>query len=202
MAKWLMHTYRPEKAANQPEELHLQLDSHWFIIPPDEPFEVESDYYAFHLLQIYGPVYGIVELPVTKTRTGVTFDPDEGLRFAQVAMRRSMEEAVNQYARVQMEDRVRNNLPTLPPSGLAAQAIRQLKINLQQRYGFTPLGWNREENGQAVMSDGMMQSVASHQTDLVTLKSENADLKSQMAKMQETLEALLSAATDTTTRKR
>lgn len=209
MAKWLMHAYNPPKDSTiHPGALHLQLDTHWFIIPPFEPFEVESDYYAHHLMAIYGPVYGLIELPTTRTKTGIIFDPEEGLHRAKVYFRECQESSVLQYARIQMEDRVRSNLPTLPPTGFVLEAIKELGIDLQQRFGFTPMGWDRSAiAGKTTISDGRADvslAAQSAAADVIVLRRENDELKAKFDRLQDTLEALLAnqqAAADSAAKK-
>jgi hypothetical protein len=198
MAKWLMHAYESgPNHTTHPGALHIRLDDHRFIIPPNEPFEVESDYYAHHIMAIYGPIYGVIELPVTKTRTGVVIDPEAGLRDAQAALVAARWQAIFQYARIQMEDRVRSNLPTLPPTGFAEESVRILGVNLQARFGFSPLGWDTsgqqsgQQNTPVLSQPPLPAPPPSNFAEMEVLRDENRSIKSEMAQMKELLEALL-----------
>lgn len=184
MAKWLIHSYTPQDPAED-ATLMLQLDDHWYRIPPNEPFEVESDFYAMHILAIYGIIYGIVEIATTKTRTGISFDPDSALDDAKAYLVECQERMITQYARQQMEDRVKNNLPTLPPTGFVKDAIKARNVNLQQRYGFTPLGWDRagEEHSSQIQPT----------SETLHLRAENDDLKSRLSNLEELMQQLIDA---------
>lgn len=130
-------------AAHQPENntiLRLQLDDHYFEFPTMEPVEVESDFYAEKLLEVYGHIYGIVNVPYSKGRTGISVDVESAQHAAKAHLKKTETEMLLAWVTQQKEDRVRQNLPVLPPTGRVEEIIRKGKINLQQRFGITPVG--------------------------------------------------------------
>jgi hypothetical protein len=142
MAVYLTH-YNP--ATSSEPTLDLQLDDHWFRMPPEEPFEVDSRFYADKLLEIYGPAYGLIELPVVRSRLGIQIDMEGAKVAGKKALKASYMRAVRHYVDTQLVDRVRKGLPALPPQGRAKVAIEELHIDLRKRYGFSPIDWDNED---------------------------------------------------------
>lgn len=152
MARYLTH-YNP--ATPESPTLDLQLDDHWFRMAAEEPFEVDSSFYADKLLEIYGPVYGLIELKVTKGKFGISIDMDGAVKEGKKALKTSYMRAVRQYVDIQITDRIRKALPAMPPQGRAKLAIEELGIDLKKRYGFAPIDWDNEEEILSVPGAGV-----------------------------------------------
>lgn len=125
------------------EVIHLQLDDHWYHIPPNEPYEIEDgQFYVDKLLEIYQPVYGLINVPFEKTRTGLVINVDAAEVEANRVLGIIEDRLVVEYARAQMEDRVKAGKPVLPPAegSRVEQIIKKNKIDLRGRFNLNPVG--------------------------------------------------------------
>lgn len=170
---YLIHAYTPP---SQPPSfpLSLQLDDHWWHIPAFEPFEIDSVFYAEKLIEIYGPVYGIIPIPVLKTRTGTSFDIDAAEEAATVNLKQVEESLVLGWVREQQDTRIKNNLPALPPSGRVEEIIRIHHIDVKKKF-------NLDIAGAMTLED----------PDKLRLERENQDLRLQLARNSAALDEIL-----------
>ncbi len=197
-AVYLIHTYHTPDAKPSEDMLTLQLDDHWFRIPPDEPFEVDKDsngrqldnpeFYAHHIMAQHGSIYGIVPVPATKTRTGIVLDVDTALEQASAALLMNRHRHINNWAQEQLQSRVKLNLPVLPPTGFVEESIKELGVDLQASYNFKPVGWNFKPKVAAHVQ-GQELATASiatvdHSDDIATLQEDNAELRDRLTRME------------------
>lgn len=185
--KVLVHNYHNSDPSI--EFITILLDDKVFRIYPGEPFEVESDsngrrldnpdFYAHHIIATFGSIYGIVEVPVVRTRSGITFDVEAAIQLADAALLQNRHRHINLWAADQLTSRVRQNLPVLPPSGFVEESIKILNIDTQKKFGFKPIGWDWRP-----VDDKPIDSSPATDTDL---QVENTELKNRMARLEEAL---------------
>lgn len=184
--KYLVHNYHPKDA----KHISLQLDDKWFRMYPGEPIEIDTDsngrkldnpdFYAHHILTIYGSIYGIVEVPQRRDRTGIHLDIEMAMEMADAALLQNRHRLINLWAQEQMEGRVRHNLPVLPPSGFVEESIRELNIDVQAKFGFRPLGWDYRPD-QSRPIDGIRSTVTANLPNTTSTQSaEVAVLREQL----------------------
>lgn len=187
MPVYLMHAYKmPDDAP-----LRLQLDDHWFSLPTGEPTEILTDdygkqvsnpeFYAMKLIETYGANYGIIEVPSVKTRSGVQIDADAGYVRAQQQLAAVEDMMVVNWVRVQLEERVKEGKPVMPPVGRVEQIIRERNIDLKAKYGLAPVGFDFVPKGQAqtvtmVPDEATLKANAAMQAELIELKLRVAEL--------------------------
>lgn len=217
MAQYLIHAYEPSDPA-QPREVHFRMADYQFRIPPFEPFDVDydsngrkiefADFFHHKILEEYGPLYGFVNIPTEKTRTGLVFDTDAAIEHAQKTLKRNRIVRITEWVQDQMQNRVRQNLPVLAPTGFVSESIIILKINLSKRYKLNPIGW---EEGEAlglvdnadhtpINSNAQQppQTVVQTVTDPALLKqlaeaqADNEILREEMASMQASFDSKFS----------
>lgn len=155
MAQYLMHAYSPSDPA-QPAEIHFRMADYQFRIPPFEPFEMDydsngrkiehADFFHHKILEEYGPLYGFVDIPTRRERTGVVFDIDAAIDNATRTLKHNRLVRITEWVQDQMQNRVRQNLPVLAPTGFVAESLILLNINLSKRYKLHPVGWEEGEN--------------------------------------------------------
>lgn len=164
---FLMHAYH--------DTVHVQLDDRWFHMPPGEPVEFERQFDADKVIEIYGPIYGLIEVPSTKTRTGIHIDVESGEEMAQAELQRRETSLLLEWVRIQQEDRVKNGAPPLPPSGRVKEIIEANHIDVKARFNLNILGF------ETVLAD----------PEKVKLQQENAELRAKVAQSDSALAAIL-----------
>ena len=202
-AKYLIHAYHTPGANPMADMITHNLDDKWFRIPPDEPFEVDKDsngrqldvpeFYAHVLLQQLGPIYGLVEVPATRTRTGITLDVDGALDKAKAQLVINRHRQINQWATEQLQDRVNKNLPVLPPTGFVAESIEILNIDLGKVYRIYPVGWTYRPTEEMKADAKLLAPIplsSDTAEEVAVLKAENYTLAARLDKMQGLLEKL------------
>lgn len=108
-------------------------------LPFDTPTEFENEYMADKLVE-HCHYYGIVIVHTTKTRHGIDYNMDDARERARLSLNASIDACINDYILNQMQDRVRNNFPPLPPEGRALECCIIRKYNLYKA-GIRLIGW-------------------------------------------------------------
>lgn len=165
MAKYVMHGYRTEDGT----PLRINLGDVWYTLPTNEPVEItgpDADFMAQKLIELYGPVYGIIEIASHKTRSGTSIDVDAAEVECKKALTAHEDLMLSNWVRTQQEERLKINMPVLPPRGRVKQIIEERGIDLQARYGFRPVGYDYTPTPAA---------------DNSALIAENTALKAQLA---------------------
>lgn len=183
-AKYVIHAYHGREPL-----LTLNLDSHWFRIPPEEPFEIDKDsngrqldnpeFYCHSLLAQFGGIYGIVEVPMTKTRTGIVLDVEGALASAKRTLELNRHKHINLWASEQMQHRVSKNLPVLPPTGFVEESIRVLGMDIGKVYNIHPVGWDFHPPSDQPASQSLPVP-----DEMVALRRENAELKTRLERIE------------------
>lgn len=133
--KLLLHT--------DDETVFVRVDINSYILPPGEPVEIENDHHANIILE-QKVFHGIVEVPMTKTRSGINYDIESATASAKEALLAADDLVVAQYIRTQLEDRLGAGKPALAPQGRALKIIRRTQTDLAD-YGIMPVGWKQSE---------------------------------------------------------
>ncbi len=110
-----------------------------WVIPWGEPTEFENSFMADKLLE-HQKYMGLVEVNFVKTRQGITYDMEDAEDRALASLVEQEKLCINDYIRTQLESRVRQNFPPLPPVGRAMSCVIKHRVNLL-RYGIRPVGW-------------------------------------------------------------
>jgi hypothetical protein len=110
-----------------------------YRVPFDEPTEIQSSFMADKIIE-HCHYYGIVEVRTTKTRSGIVYSMDDARARAIECLEISEKACINDYIKTQLEDRVRQNFPPLPPSGRALQCCIKHRYNLLKA-GIRCIGW-------------------------------------------------------------
>lgn len=168
---FVIHAYEPSDGSRM---LRLNLGDEWWNLPTGEPVEIEQgEFFAEKLIETHGPVYGIVEAPSVKTRTGISIDPDACMVMARKALRAAEDNLLNKWVMEQRSDRVRANLPVLPPTGRVAEIVTNRQIDLKKTYGFQTVG---EETASTTDHSGQAKAGSE---DVEALKRENEALRAE-----------------------
>lgn len=192
MSHYLMHAYESPDGA----PLRLQLDDHWFTLPPGEPTEILVDdygkqvsnpaFYAQKLIETYGMNYGIIEVATERTRTGLQIDTDAGWARAKQQLAAVEDIMVVNWVRVQLEERVKEGKPVMPPVGRVEQVIRERNIDLKAKYGLSPVGFDFVPKGSAqqvtmVPDEATLKANAAMQAELIELKLQLSEMQKPVA---------------------
>ncbi len=110
-----------------------------WVVPFGEATEFENVFMANKILE-HQKFMGVVEVNFIKTKTGITYDMEDAVKRAHRALLEAEKQCINDYVRVQLESRVRQNYPPLPPTGRAYSCVVKHKTNLL-KYGLRPVGW-------------------------------------------------------------
>lgn len=180
MSKFVMHAYTPPNGV----ELRLQLDDHWFNLPTLEPVEIPEDFYAEKLVETYQAVYGLIMVESVRTREGSKIDIDVAEKRAYQQLRASEDFLINNWVAVQMEERVKEGKPVMPPVGRVKEAIEGRKIDLKAKYGLSPVGYDYHPE------TGVEKAMAATGRE-AQLEKENAALKLQVASNDDKLARLM-----------
>lgn len=108
-------------------------------LPFDTPTEFANEYMAGKIVE-HCHYLGVVEVHSTRDRAGVHYDMEDAKQRALHANDISIDACINDYVMNQMQDRVRMNLPPLPPQGRALESCIIRKFNLFKA-GIRLIGW-------------------------------------------------------------
>lgn len=158
------------------EAIDLQLGDRWYHIDPLTPFEVDDGpFYVGKLIEIYGGMYGLMVLPVEKTRTGTHINIDQAEEDCKKFLREVDQNLLLAYVAEQQTERVARNLPVMPPTGRVAQIIKDRKVDLRAKYNLNVMG-----------------SEAFIDPEKEKLRSENEQLRAQVAGHSALMETIMS----------
>lgn len=152
-----------------PETVRINLCDDWYDLPPLEPVEIpQGQFHANQLVDQYGPIFGIVLVPTTRGRSGITINIEEAEKLAKDKLDEIEKVLLHGWVRRMLDERVKDGKPVLPPSGRVADIIRTRNIDLKAQFGLVVTG------------DGFGPSV-SHQSESDRVRAENDDLRRQLA---------------------
>jgi hypothetical protein len=204
--KFIYHSYEPP---NGEEFITILLDDKVFQIPPYEPYEMTADsngrpldypnFYMYQLLQVYGGIYGIVEVETERTRTGIEMDLDKASRESKALLDRNRWRHVEAWVNSQLNERVKDGKSVLPPSGFVEESIKYLNIDLEKRYRLRPVGWDwKPDEGKPIVDKdpsylgGANGQVVDVGEEVAVLRAELAERDERMARLESMLEKVLS----------
>jgi hypothetical protein len=212
-AKFIYHSYEPADGSGF---ITILLDDKVFQIPPHEPYEMTADsngrlldhpnFYMFQLLQVYGGIYGLVEVETERTRTGIDMNIEKAQRESQALLERNRWNHIEAWVNSQLNERVKDGKSVLPPSGFVEESIKYLNIDLEARYRIRPVGWDwKPDTTRPVVSkdasyigDGAIGSDSDPNEEIAVLKAELEDRDRRMNKLESMVEQLLARATSST----
>lgn len=179
MAQYVIHAF--ESINPDEKTIDFRMADYQFRIPPFEPFEIDvdsngrkvehADFFHYKILEEYGPLFGIINLPLTRTKSGIMFDVEGGIEAAKKQLHRNRLVRINEWVQDQMQNRVRQNLPVLAPTGFVADSLILLKVNVSKKYKLHPVGWDEGEQF------GLVDDAIGHQSVPVLKVDPEADRK-------------------------
>lgn len=131
------------------ETVVTRVDGHMFIIPPNEVFEVEevrgndrnnngSYEYVITDAQIAKLIISrkpfIVEVPMHRTKGGVSGDVDTAKKDAKAALELHEDSMLNKYINDQQERTMRENKPPLAPSAPIVKILEKRGLDLDKDF--------------------------------------------------------------------
>jgi hypothetical protein len=141
-----------------------------FCFPSKEPVEIKDEHLAGVLLDRLSWA-GLTPIPETRVKGLPQFDTKQALAAASEALKIARKTIVERYINTQLESRVRQNMPPLPPSPAVQRIIEEDGWDLAS-YGIHPVGWKIEERkGQ--------QAVATDEK-IVLLEKQNEEFQTRM----------------------
>lgn len=156
-------------------------------VPYDEPTEFENVYMADKLIE-HCRHYGIVEVTQVKSKGGIQFDVDDAMQRALAALELAEKTCINDYIKVQLESRVKANVPPLPPEGRSLDCVIKHKVNLL-KYGLRPIGWDPPY---AVEGQSLAETANSGldvSTRITALEQENEKLRLELRQFMQAVSA-------------
>ena len=155
-----------------------------FTFPPGEPTEVKDEHLASVLLERMAWT-GLTRVPEIRQNGLPKFDIEGAKRVARDSLATARKGLVDRYIQHQLETRVRQNMPPLPPSPSVQEIIEEDGYDLAA-YGIHPVGWKVEERSKA-----QDQRMAELETANLELKKTNEDLREQNKLILERMDILM-----------
>jgi hypothetical protein len=123
-----------------------------WTVPGGEPTEFENEFMASKIME-HCHYYGIVEVAQTRTGKGIEYDLEDAEARAGEALLRSEKNCINDYVKTQLESRVKQNVPPLPPEGRALECVVKHRYNLKKA-GLHVVGWEPPYSMESQEADG------------------------------------------------
>jgi hypothetical protein len=114
------------------------MDGQLFSVPPNEPFEFESNFLGRKFIE-HKHFHGVVEVKAVKTRRGLELQLEEAAERSATLLAEKDKEMIEGYVYTQQEDRLGHGRPALPPRGRHAKLLAKYKTDLRA-YGIRPVG--------------------------------------------------------------
>lgn len=166
------------------EPAKASIDGRLFVIPPNELFEVPeirgtdcnnngpveyviTDKLVAQKLVQHCWYHGMVEVPMIRTKGGVTSDVDAAKKAARVALELAQDKMLTSYVQEQQERVTRENKPALAPSVPLIKIIERRGINLKRDFNIDPPGW-------------VVENKRDRDAELDTLRQQNEALAQKM----------------------
>ena len=141
------------------EPAQAMIDGRLLIIPPNELFEVPEirgmdcnnngpveylipDKLVAQKLIQHCWFHGLVEVPMVRTKGGVTSDIDAARASARTALETAQDSMLTKYVQDQQERVTRDNKPAIAPSAPLEKIIRKRGIDLKRDFNIDPPAWN------------------------------------------------------------
>jgi len=143
--------------------------------PPDEPVEVQDPFIAGRILE-HCKLYGMVEVPVIKSKSGISFDIETARKAAREALLVAQKKLIDNYIEEQ-KGRIAQNYPVLPPSPVVQRIAEEQGIDFKE-YGLTPPGVKivSKPNERIEELENMVKALA-EQNKLLLAKFEESNKK-------------------------
>jgi hypothetical protein len=171
------------------ETAYIRVDGKLLTIPPNELFEVPelrgmdcnnngNQEYIIPPKMVAekamedGWFHGIVLVPVTKTKTGVTADVEPAKIAARTALEAAEDTSLTKYVNDQQERVTMHNKPAMAPGGRILKIIQKRGIDLKKDFNIDPPGFQ-------------VQKGRDRDAEMDAMREQNALLQKQMAEMME-----------------
>ena len=167
------------------ETAQVRIDGRLFSIPPNELFEVPDitgtdcnnngpTEYRIPEKQVAAKIiehcwyHGMVEVPMTRTKGGVTSDIEAARKAARTALELAHDTMLNKYVTDQQERLSIYNKPALAPSTPIMKIIERRGIDLDRDFGIKPPGFD-------------MRGARDRDAEMEELKKQIAELRANMS---------------------
>lgn len=113
---------------------------------------------------------GIVEVPILKTKTGLTADVPAAEALAKKALSKAQDLILTKYVQDQQERVTQYNKPAIAPNGRVKTIIEKRGIDLKKEFNIDPPGY-------------VVEKVQDRDAEMATLRSQNEAMQRQMAQI-------------------
>lgn len=177
------------------EPVHEVMEGRLLTLLPNEPFEVKeivstdvdlngnktfvipSEFIA-RVIIAHQMHHGVVLVKEIRRGYNTELDVKSARAEAAIALKAGQDKMLSEYVRIQLEDRLKENKPALPPSKPIERIIDERGIDLQKEYGFRPVGWRVGDETKA------------REERTAALEAENVELKRTLRLVMEKVDRL------------
>ncbi len=159
---WLLHV-------DETEQVAAVIDNKLYVLPPGKPVEMPE--FDGNIIMARLHYCGIVRVTETRDDEGIHLHTKEAREASKTLLAQKDREIVTEYIQIQLEDRVKINMPALPPSGRQAKVIARSGVKLED-YGVRPVGWVMGKAAEAAIpaaQDGRLAALESQVAKLTSL---------------------------------
>lgn len=174
------------------ENAETVIDGRLFVIPPNDLFEVPEirgtdtnnngpqeyiipDKMVAQKILEHCWYHGVVQVPMIRTKGGVTSDVKAAEREARESLERAHDMMLTRYVQDQQERVTRENKPALAPGGRLTKIIERRGIDLKKEFNIDPPGWRTDKIRDRDAQMDAMQAKIDELTSLLTSKKGNKD---------------------------
>jgi len=174
------------------ENAEAVIDGRLFVIPPNDLFEVPEirgtdtnnngpqeyiipDRIVAQKLLEHCWYHGVVQVPMIKTKGGVSSDIESAKRAAREALNNAHDMMLTRYVQDQQERVTRENKPAIAPGGRLTNIIERRGIDLKKEFNIDPPGWKSDKIRDRDAEFAAMQKKIDELTALVTSQKGKKD---------------------------
>lgn len=169
------------------EDACCRIDNRTIVIPPNEPFEVPEirstdcnnngpyeylipDHKVAEKVMEHCWYNGIVQVPVIKSKTGVSIDVDKARVEAKTKLSLAEDRILTRYVSDQQERVTQHNKPAIAPNGRVAMIIEKRGIDLKKEFNIDPPGY-------------VLDKLNDRDAELQELRKQNEATQKQLAEL-------------------
>lgn len=156
-----------------------------YVVQCETPTEIESDFMADKIAE-HCRHYGIVVVEQVRTGKGVDWNLEKAYQDAAAALELAEKSCINEYIRTQLESRVKQNYPPLPPEGRALDCVIKHQYNLK-RAGLHIVGWEPPYDMPGGDEDQLTSVSPELEQRMKALENENNELRKTLMQFMQTM---------------
>lgn len=171
--------------ADETEPVVDVINGHLIELPAYEPVELDP-FIANAVLNHKGELHAIVEVQQIRSGRGVEYALDEAIAKSKKLLPEAYKKSVEQYVKIQMEDRIGSGRPALAPNGRPKLIIEKLGVSLFKQYGLRPVGWTDPGESEPYGEKGEVAQVSAQSAaQVATLQNQVNQLTTNLATLTE-----------------